>query len=458
MPSSKQSSLPIVTDAFHPGMRLGVAVSGGADSVALLRRLAEMRLELGLVLTVLHVHHGIRGAEAEADAVFVEQMSRQLEIRFMRHDVNTIAHAEAEQETIEEAARNLRYAWFEGLLARGELEAVATAHTLDDQAETVLLKLLRGAWTEGLAGIFPNVERKGGLILRPLLRTHRFEIEAWLKQIGQSWREDSTNTDHAYTRNRVRHHLLPILAEYNPQIVAHLGHMASIARDEDAYWQKELERLLPSLLLPGKAVRGGGRANSTHPDQASFAIEVERLRILPLASRRRVLRAAAEQIGCSLNFDQTDLLLAMCENRAGRRETLTAQVHAERTPRELRLVRKEGEGSAKQLPAYEVPIPGEVVAEAFRLRLITDLSGNSVASTPPAILRVHKPGDRVQLRYSAGPKRIKEVFERMKVPVDQRQNWPVLEWQGEIVWIRGTEVESHAGGTAGLRIEVEELP
>src|ERR1700761_7114871 len=264
MPSPKQNSLPLVTECLHAGMRLGVAVSGGADSVALLRALAERWRELGLVLSVLHVHHGIRGAEADADAEFVEALAAQLELRFLRSNVDTPARAQNERETIEEAARKLRYAWFEDLLARKELDAVATAHTLDDQAETVLHKLLRGAWTEGLAGIFPVAERKCGLILRPLLSTRRFEIEAWLKEIQQPWREDSTNTDETYTRNRVRHQLLPILTEYNLQIASQLSHIASIARDEDAYWQKELERILPSLLLPGKAVRGGGRGNSTH--------------------------------------------------------------------------------------------------------------------------------------------------------------------------------------------------
>jgi tRNA(Ile)-lysidine synthase len=457
MPPSKQSSLPVVTDLFRPGMRLGVAVSGGADSVALLRRLAELWRGLGVVLTVLHVHHGIRGAEAEADAVFVEHLSQQLGLRFLRHDVDTLSRVEAERETIEEAARKLRYAWFEDLLERRELDAVATAHTIDDQAETVLLKLLRGAWTEGLAGIFPVVERTGGLILRPLLRTRRSEIEAWLKEIEQPWREDSTNTDAAYTRNRIRHNLLPVLADYNPQIVSQLAHTAAIARDEDSYWRKELERILPSLLLPGKAVRGGGRSSSTRPDEGSVGIEVEKLRTLHAAMRRRVLRAAAENMGCTLNFDQTELLLEMCAGKAGRRETLTAEVRAERTPRELRLSHLETEVHAENLPEYEFSIPGEVSAEAFGFRLIACVSGNPEPASAPAKLRVHKAGDRVRIRYSAGLKRIKEVLERRKVPPDQRKKWPVLEWQGEIVWMRNTEVESAAGRSTGLKIEVEGL-
>jgi tRNA(Ile)-lysidine synthase len=455
MPSSKRNSVPIVTDSFRPGMRLGVAVSGGADSVALVRRLAELRQELGLVLTVLHVHHGIRGAEADADALFVEQLAEQLELRLLRHDVDTLARAEAEQETVEEAARKLRYAWIEELLARGELDAAATAHTLDDQAETVLLKLLRGAWTEGLAAIFPVVERAGGSILRPFLGARRSEIEAWLKEIQQPWREDSTNTDETYTRNRVRHQLLPILTEYNLQIVSQLGHIASIARDEDAYWQRELERILPSLLLPGKAVRGGGRGSSTHPDEATVGIEVERLRSLHPAARRRVLRAAAEQIRCALNFDQTELLLTLCTGKAGRRETLTSQVHAERTPRELRLVRLQAENDTAKLLEYAVPIPGEVVADTFGLRMVTRVGDSN--RFPPARLRVYKAGDRVRLRYSSGAKRIKEVLERLEVPSAQRKKWPVLEWQGEIVWMRGATVESSAGGQASLEVETNDL-
>jgi tRNA(Ile)-lysidine synthase len=459
MQSSKPNSLPIVTDLFRPGMRLGIAVSGGADSVALLRRLAELQQESGFVLTVLHVHHGIRCAEADADASFVEELAKRHGLRFLRHDVDTLARAEVEQETVEEAARKLRYAWFEDLLTQSALDAVATAHTLDDQAETVLLKLLRGAWTEGLAGIFPVVERAGGLILRPFLRTRRSEIEAWLKEINQSWCEDSTNIDAAYTRNRVRHHLLPILAEYNPQIISQLGHVADIARDEDTYWRKELERILPSLLLPGKAVRGGGRAASTRPDEASIGMEVEKLRSLHPAMRRRVLRAAAERVGCDLNFDQTELLLSMCEKKAGRRETLTSEVHAERTPRELRLVSQEQEEPAEDLPEYEVPIPGEVTAAAFGLRLVVHVAGkNPAPGSSAAKLRAHRAGDRVHLRYSAGLKRIKEVLERLKVPPNQRKKWPVLEWQGQIVWIRDADVESAAGAAAGLRIDVEYLP
>jgi tRNA(Ile)-lysidine synthase len=324
---------------LRPGMRLAVAVSGGADSVALLRVLIDAAPEIGLVLSVAHVHHGMRGAEADSDAQFVDELAAQHELVFHRRDVDTPGAARANRETIEEAARNLRYAWFGELLASGEADAVATAHTLDDQAETVLHKLLRGAWTEGLGGIHPVVTYPKGVILRPFLGTRKAEIETWLRSLKQPWREDASNADTAFTRNRLRHELLPVLATYNPQIYSQLANMATLARDEDAYWRTELARILPPLLLPGKPVRGGGRAASTHPEEESLAFEIERLPPSP-AMRRRILRAAARQLGAALNFDQTERLMAMLGPSQAKRQALTAELHAERSPRELRLVRR----------------------------------------------------------------------------------------------------------------------
>ena len=331
-------SLALNRSLLRPGMRLAVAVSGGADSVALLRALIDAAREIGLVLSVAHVHHGIRGAEADADAEFVAALAAKHGLALHRRDVDAPAAARKNQETLEEAARNLRYAWFAELLSSGVADAVATAHTLDDQAETVLHKLLRGAWTEGLSGIHPVVAQPRGAVLRPFLGVRRAEIEAWLSQIGQTWREDATNSDRTHTRNRIRHELLPTLAAYNPQIYRQLANLATVARDENAYWQGERARILPQLLLPGKPVRGGGRATSTDPNEASIAVEIERLPASP-AVRRRVLREAARQLGVALNFEQTERLLVMCGPNPSRRQRLTAELRAERSPREIRLIK-----------------------------------------------------------------------------------------------------------------------
>jgi len=188
-PKSKSASgLPLDLALLKPGMRLAVALSGGADSVALLRALAERSRELGLVLHAAHLHHGLRGQEADADLEFCRNLARRLDIPFHEARVGTAAEARANPaagkpaETLEEAARRLRYAWFRQLLSKtpphAVVDAVATAHTLDDQAETVLAKFLRGAWTEGLAGISPVLELPEGKIVRPLLATTRAEVEA----------------------------------------------------------------------------------------------------------------------------------------------------------------------------------------------------------------------------------------------------------------------------------------
>lgn len=330
--------IPLNRALLRPGMRVAVAVSGGADSVALLRALIEAAPEIGLVLSVAHLHHGIRGADADADADFVAALAAEHGLAFHRKDVDAPAVARANHETLEEAARNLRYEWFDELLNSGLADAVATAHTLDDQAETVLHKLLRGAWTEGLSGIHPVLERPAGVVIRPILGIRRAEIEAWLSRIGQSWREDLTNADTVYTRNRLRHGLLPALAAYNPRIYGHLADLATLAREEEAYWQGELVRILPQLLLPGRPVRGGGRAAPTGAAEQSVAVEIERLPPSP-AFRRRILRAMARQLGTKLNFEQTERLLAMCGRNPTRRQTLTATLRAERSPRELRLAK-----------------------------------------------------------------------------------------------------------------------
>ncbi len=356
---------------LRAGDRVYCAVSGGADSVALLLSLLEANAAkepLGLVLGAVHVHHGLRGAEADADESFVRELCGRLDVPLWVEHVDTAARQASEREGVEEAARVLRYGVFRRLLVEGSLDAIATAHTLDDQAETVVMKLLRGAWTEGLGGISLVVEteemdagvrRSGtgehavsgarrGRIVRPLLGVRRAEVEAFLRDRGQPWCEDSSNRDLRLTRNRVRHELMPLLRSFNPGIDALLGRTANIARDEESYWGKEIGRLLPGMLLPGKPVRGGGRAVGTAVGEGSVAMELDRLRGLVPAVRRRVVRAAAATLGCRPSSEETAKLLALAGldpcagaagGRIGARLELSGGLRAERSARELRLSR-----------------------------------------------------------------------------------------------------------------------
>jgi tRNA(Ile)-lysidine synthase len=460
--------LPIDTSLLRPGLRLAVGVSGGADSVALLRALAERSGELGLVLHVAHLHHGLRGAEADGDLEFCRALAVGLGLPFHEARVDSNAEARAHGETgkpgesIEEAARRLRYGWFRQLLASGEVDAVATAHTLDDQAETVLGKFLRGAWTEGLSGIHPQVVFAEGRIVRPLLGAMRAEVEAYLKSLGQEWREDSSNKDASYTRNRIRHELLPLLQGWNPRLREHLAQMAVLARDEETWWQAELAKL-PQLVLAGRPVRGGGRAAGE-----GLAIDVTRLGALHPALQRRMLRNAAESLGAALDFAGTEAVRALAlSGRAGQKRELAGGLRAERTPRELRLEIAPDTAEEAGDSAYSALIPGEIVAPRFGLRLRIEAETTSVAgqgSADPdgsrartAVLRNWGPGDRVRLRYSSGPRKVKEVLERLRVTGTGRALWPVLEVDGHIAWMRGVELEPE-WGIVVVATPLEETP
>ncbi len=447
--------LAIDRTLLRPGLRVAVGVSGGADSVALLRALVEESRELGLVVHAAHLHHGLRGEEADADLAFVRDLCAQLGVPCYLNRVDTATEAQSsagkQGETLEEAARRLRYAWFRALMAEGKVDAIATAHTLDDQAETVLAKFLRGAWTEGLSGIHPLIEFEEGPVVRPMLGTTRGEVEAYLRAIGQSWREDSTNRHLTFTRNRIRHELLPMLEEWNPRLRAHLAQMAELARDEDAWWRAEMAQQSKHLMLRGRPVRGGGRAGDE-----GIALDVTRLAALPVALQRRLLRFACGEVGAAPDFSTTEALRQLTlRGKAGQRLDLSGGLRAERTPRELRLAKGGAERSKTALREYRFAVPGTVEAEEFGIRLRVEASEPEGAATGPvrtACLRRWKAGDTVRLRYSSGLKKVKEVLERMRVTGTGRAGWPVLEVDGRIVWMQGAEVEP----LPGMRVIVDE--
>jgi tRNA(Ile)-lysidine synthase len=446
-------SLPVEFSLLRPGLRLAVGVSGGADSVALLRVLHDQSGRLGLVLHAAHLHHGLRGAEADGDLEFVRVLATELGLPFheARIDVKREqgqrgVEAQRVGESTEEAARRLRYGWFRRLMAEGKVEAVATAHTRDDQAETVCAKFLRGAWTEGLSGIHPVVEFAEGRIVRPLLRATRGEVEAYLKGLGQLWREDSSNRDVSFTRNRIRHELLPLLEQWNPRLREHLAQIAVLARDEESWWQVELAKLGPQIWMAGKPVRGGGRSSGD-----GLALDVTRLAGLAPTLQRRLLRYAAAKLGAALDFPATEALrMLSLEGRAGQKRELAQGLRAERTPRELRLTVEAvtALGSVELIPEYALPVPGEIVAEAFGVRLRIEVETTGAQQQGPgrtATLRNWRPGDRVRLRYSSGPRKLKEVLQRLHVTGSNRAIWPVLELGGRIVWMKGVELEPELG-------------
>jgi tRNA(Ile)-lysidine synthase len=240
---------------LRAGMRAGVAVSGGADSVALLTLLAKMRAELGVVVSVVHFNHKLRGEASDADEKFVTALAEKLGVALHVGRADVAGKAAREKANLEDAGRRARYGFFERLVEQGVVDVVATAHTMDDQAETVLAHILRGTGIAGLAGIHPVAEH----VVRPLLTFRREELRRFLRTRKQSWREDATNRDTSRVRARMRKKLLPLLAkEFNPAVIEHVAGLAARAREQAALVEQLSRELFEQLVaLGGKSARIG---------------------------------------------------------------------------------------------------------------------------------------------------------------------------------------------------------
>lgn len=267
------------------GRRVLVAASGGVDSTVLLHGLRALDQELDLKLLVGHVNHGLRGAESEADEAFVSGLASDLGLQFASRRVEPrTARAglpSSRRLTLEEAARQLRYRALRCMAREAGAERIATGHQADDQAETVLLRLLRGTGPAGLAGI--PARSHGGSVVRPLLRVPRATIETWARERGLSWREDSSNRSLGHARNRLRERWLPALArEFNPQLLRAVGDLAEAQRGESEWFEAEVEREAAARLLF---------------DGDALWIEGKDWGAMPVALARRLARRALHEVG-----------------------------------------------------------------------------------------------------------------------------------------------------------------
>jgi tRNA(Ile)-lysidine synthase len=443
-------------DLLRAGDRVGAAISGGADSVALFRSLLELRQELGIVLSVVHLNHKLRAAESDTDEQFVRELAAAhgLEVICESRDVKRFA---AEKKlSLEAAARELRYEFFREEL-QGNLDRIATAHTLDDQAETVLMKLARGAGTRGLAGIYPEVSVKHSefstrhsvkAIIRPLLATRRGALIGYLNELGQEWREDSSNRDLRHTRNRVRHGILPRLERHvNPAVREALAETAEIARAEEEYWAEEVARLLPQVW--NRTGPGGG-------------LDCNGLAALSLARRRRLVRAAGATLGLGLEFRQVEEVLALREE--GARTSLPNGWAVSLQKRELRFE------VISEVPSeyrYELSVPGEVPVFEAGLKvqaLAVDSAGERYNpetlldwkyARRGLIVRNWHAGERFWPAHTKEPKKIKELLQDRHITGDEKKRWPVVSSGDEIVWVRGLGVRRDLQATDGRGVLIE---
>jgi tRNA(Ile)-lysidine synthase len=454
-----------------PGYRIGVAVSGGADSVALLRILQDLREELGITLLVVHFNHMLRGADSQADAQFVKDLAgtRSLEIVTASEDVS--AAAALQGWNLEDAARRLRYAFFKNVCATGRATHIAVAHTAQDQAETVLAHLLRGTGPAGLAGIYPEV----GSVIRPLLGIQRQNLREYLKSLNQPWREDATNRDIKRQRARIREQLIPLLENnFAPTIVSHLGALARLSREEELFWSTIVEDRFAAF------VQGTGDESTVRVRDLLTPLELNSGRSLDpdvdRTSNHTALRPLTERLirrlYQSIRGDRKELtaehveqiIRLATEQTSGLRLELPGGIVVERSFDNLVFSRAQeaaliGSEETLVLPhtyQYVVSVPehGAAVvsvpelAICFRLKVIdwtlqprdTKSAGQALDADllrAPLILRNWRPGDAYRPRGRRHIQKLKQMFLQNRIPGRERGLWPVLECQGQVIWTRG---------------------
>jgi len=422
---------------FSSGQKVGVAVSGGADSVCLLFALRELAPHFGILLSVLHLDHGLRGDESTADAEFVRSLADQLGLAAIveRADPRMCPG------NLEQAARRARLEFFRRQIAAGLADRVAVGHTRSDQAETVLFRFLRGAATAGLAGIRP-VTSTG--IVRPLLEVDRGEAEAFLQSRSLCWRQDSTNRSMEFARNRIRHILLPELARaWNPAIARTLAHTADWALAEETFWQGEIERHAASLF---------------HRDGSAVLVRAGALTDLPLAAARRLVRRAIELTKGNLrglDFAHIAEVLEIAGSPIGRGRAAVPGVRILRSFDWLRFSPAEEPAashagyalplsvpSVVELPGSSAPISLELIDKPETTLWAPHVYNREMGCidwpriSGPLELRNWRPGDKYQPMGHAGEEKIKRLFQLARIPVWERSGWPVLTDRTGIVWTR----------------------
>lgn len=429
-----------------PGDQVLIGVSGGADSVALLHLMVALIPVMDLRLAVAHLNHGLRSDASDREAGFVEELSNKLGLLFYCGKIELDPH----QGSMEERARRARYRFYRRLLHETGYNKLALGHQADDNAESVLLHLLRGSGIRGLSGIPP---KRGRVIIRPLIETSRSQIMAYLTSCGIAHVEDASNNDMRFQRNRIRHHLIPLLQKhYNPNIRITLNRLAGLCRDEQAWLNTMLEPMLESALIDS--------------DSDSLELGADSLLDAPLAAQRRLIRMALRSWMGDLNrigLDHINAVIDLLHNHsAGSRLSLPRHIVAERTIDGLRFLKSGTRGGdtcgVASVFSYTIPLPPEqglilhIPEAGCRLHI-------TIASSPnfgmekkaeknvvwfdmdaiefPLTVRNHEPGDRLAPYGMQGTQTVKKLFIDRKIPRNRRGCIPIVTQDDTIIWIAG---------------------
>jgi tRNA(Ile)-lysidine synthase len=430
---------------LEKGDRLLVAVSGGPDSVALLHLLWRLGRELNLSLYVVHLNHQLRGSAADGDQEYVRQLASSLSLPFFTENVDVASLAKQRRLTVEEAGRLARYRLFSRVAHQVQAGKVALGHNADDQAETVLMRLIRGAGARGLGGMAPVGQHSGLVVVRPILECYRAQIEAYCLWAKLEPRCDATNREPIYFRNRIRSRYLPLLEEENPSLRQNLAQTAQILRAEDDYLDQVAEKL------------------SCHWQEG----EVPRADLLchRALSRRAVRLAVSRWFGEVWSFEHIEAVIGLAQRGEGRLSLPGG--------REAKL---EGELITIGCPHpwrfpdyhYLLPCPGSVWIPEWDLKLSIRRTYDFEPGPGreyflekelqfPLMVRTRKPGDRFRPRGVPGTKKLQDWFVDAKLPRRFRDTFPLLVDGEGILWVVGRRRSSRALPKEGERLVVIEI-
>lgn len=450
----------------HPminrGDRIIAAVSGGPDSVCLLHVLDRLRDELAIHLAVAHFDHGLRPEADQAETDFVGALASRMNLPFHTRK-GRLLHARSPGQSLEEQAREARYGFLLGLLNESDASRIATGHTLSDQAETVLMRILRGSGPTGLGGIPPVRE---GKIIRPLLGIKRADILSYLEERGLAYVTDGSNRDTRYLRNRIRHDLLPELLTYQPRLVEHLGQLARLMNEEDGYMLSVARDWVDgeALVLP--------------PGHLTVPLKAFNRIAPPL--RRRIIRVLLHRVKGNLRritrrHIEAGVRLALSTEPQGNLD-LPGGLSIRKRYDRLIVTTRPVEGARPF--HHTLPGPGTYrlkdIPLTLRLEEMDKATGRDLQGPPmtamldadtvpfPLTLRNIEPGDRFIPLGMRGHRKVKDFFIDLKVPSEVRARTPLLLSLGRPVWVCGFRIDDRARVSSGtsrvLRADILEGP
>ena len=399
--------------------QLLLAVSGGVDSVVL----TQLLYELGFDISLAHVNFQLRGKEADADAEFVKKLAENLKIPFYTTRFDTRNYAKEQGLSIQEAARNLRYQWFEELAETQGFDFILTAHHADDNIETVLINLIRGTGIEGLTGIPERNKR----IIRPLLPFSREKIENFAKSHKISWREDQSNRETKYTRNRIRHDILPVLKELNPNF--------------NAVFLQTLSHLKDSAAIVKQRIKKAQCTAATRDKDGTIRIDIHKLKTF------KPVKAHLYGMLKDFGFTEWNDILALLDAQSGKQ--VLSKTHRLLKDRDFLLLTPLKEEKQETIEIRIEAGQQEATFEGKRFRIsevppdITPVTGKNTIFVDknrlkfPLIVRKWKNGDYFYPLGMNGRKKLSKYFKDEKIPVPEKEKIPLLCSAGKIVWVVG---------------------